>query len=168
MKKSLWLLILSILISCEKGANPTQTSDCNIISAKDINSKKVTINNGVWGTLSMRQGNCMPTIGVKFTTCLECPIKREVRVYNYTTTQDAELSTGGKLFNNFKTQLIKTVYTDEQGFFQVELPNGKYSVVFVEDGKLYANTFDGLGGISSVIISDTKTNVNLVLDKAVY
>ncbi len=168
MKYLFSLLMFSVLLSCQKAGVPVQNINCNMQSVKELNSKKVTISQGVWGTVSLRQGNCMPMVGSQSTTCSECPIKREVRVYAYTTTQDAEPNTGIKSFDGFKTQLIRIINADENGFFQATLPNGKYSVVFVEEGKLYANNFDGFGGISTATINNNSINLNLVLDHAVY
>lgn len=168
MKPLLFILLLCLFISCKKTNDQAQTGDCNIVAVKTANSFKVTIKNGIWGTTSLRQGNCMPTTQKNSTTCLECPIKREVRIYTYTTIQDAEPANYNGLYNSFKTQLIETVFTDDQGFFQADVPDGKYSVIFVENGKLYATNFDGQNGISSATVQHAKVNVNLLLNKAVY
>lgn len=168
MKHLSWILLFFLLTSCKKIANQAQTSNCDMTAIKKSNSSKVSISSGIWGTVSLIQGNCMPTTDKNSTSCSECPIKREVRIYNYTTIQDAEPATVIGLYNSFKTQLIKTVFTDDQGFFQAEVPDGKYTVVFVENGKLYATNFDGQNGISSATVQHAKVNVNLLLNKAVY
>ena len=55
------------------------------------------------------------------------------------------------------------------GFFQTELPVGKYTIAIVENGKLYANGGDGLGGLSPFTHTNGQTNVNVTLTyKAVF
>ena len=132
-----------------------------------MNSGKVSITSGIWGTASHRQGNCMP--GPQSTTCLDCPIQTQVRIYAYTTFQDAiRAMTGGSYFDSFSTVLIKTVDTDAHGFFQTDLPDGKYTIALIKDGKLFANLSDGQGGIWPVSVSKGKVNIDLVFDTAVY
>ncbi len=141
---------------------------CDMMAIQQSNSARVTIANGVWGTVSLKQGDCMPTTS-KTSTCSACPVEREVRIYSYTTLQDIEPATDNpSLAKSFKTQLIKTVMADDQGFYQADLPAGKYSVVIVEDGNLYLNVLDNEGGISPVTIAQGRVNLNLVVDHAVY
>ncbi len=99
------------------------------------NSAKVTIKNGVWGTVSFMEGNCMPIIGLN-TTCKNCPVRRIVRIYQYTTENQAIKSGIISFYDSFSTQLIKEVETDDNGFFQTELSAGEYTMVIIENGKL--------------------------------
>lgn len=169
MKKVWCLLLLSLCFACKKAVTNKQTESCNLKEIKTTNSGKVSITSGIWGTVSHRQGNCMPSVGTQFTTCLECPIQTQVRIYAYTTFQDAKPATpGGPYFDSFSTALIKTINTDAQGFFQTDLPNGKYTIALVQDGKLFANLSDGQGGIWPVSVSQGKVNIDLVFDTAVY
>ncbi|MES2279139.1 MAG: hypothetical protein V4592_24115 [Bacteroidota bacterium] len=171
MKKLAYLLsfLIITLLSCKKIKNQDdQQQTCDIQKTKSINNGKVTIVNGVWGTVSIRQGDCMPMSPPATNTCTECAIQREVRIYAYTKSTDATPAipvTG--LYDSFSTQLIKTVTTDSQGFFEITLPDGKYTIVFVEGGKLYASIGDGQGGISPVTVAQNKVNFNLLLNRAV-
>ncbi|WCT13572.1 hypothetical protein [Mucilaginibacter jinjuensis] len=149
-----------------KAGDKMVNNKCDIVSIQQQNSSRITITNGVWGTVSLLQGNCMPTTD-KNSTCSQCPVEREVRIYNYTTIQDiVPADDNPALAKSFKTQLIKTVMADERGFYQADLPEGKYTIVVVEDGKLYAPTFDGNGGLSSVAVKPGRVNFNLVLNHA--
>jgi hypothetical protein len=66
-------------------------------------------------------------------------------------------------FDSFNTQLVTQVDTDENGFFQVNIPAGHYSIVIVENGKLYANVRDGQGGLSPFPLTDGVKNLNLYM-----
>jgi hypothetical protein len=167
MKKVLCLLLLCLCFACKKAVSTKQTESCNLKEVKTTNNGKVSITSGIWGTASHRQGNCMPVS--ESTTCLDCPIQTQVRIYAYTTFQDAKRAmTGGPYFDSFSTGLIKTINTDAQGFFQTDLPDGKYTIALVQEGKLFANMFDGQGGIWPVSVSQGKVNIDLVFDTAVY
>ena len=53
--------------------------------------------------------------------------------------------------------------SDDSGFFQVDIPAGDYTIVVVENGKLYSFGFDGQGGISPLTYAGGKQKVNLTL-----
>jgi len=170
MRKAWYLLLLVCLaLACKKATTDSPLDSCNLAETKTINSGKVSITSGVWGTVSHRQGNCMPTASKQGTTCLECPMQSQVRIYAYTTFQNAKPATSGSpYFDSFSTTLFKTVNTDTQGFFQAQLPDGKYTIALVQQGKLYASMFDGQGGVWPLNVQQGKVNMNLVLDQAVY
>jgi len=164
MKIALGLcFIIFFFISCHKDSNNT-TPACNIQQVYSDNAKKVTITNGVWGTVSNVEGDCMPTVPVCNSCCRNCPVKRTVKIYQYTTLNDVVTSDPYKaFFDSFTTQFVTQVETDENGFFQTVIPAGHYTIVVVENGKLYANTRDGQGGISPFTFSSGTKNVNLTM-----
>lgn len=128
------------------------------------NAKKLTITNGVWGTVSSMEGDCMPSVPTCNSCCRNCPIKRTIKIYQYTLIGDAATSdpnTG--FFDSFNTQLIAEADTDSNGFFQVDIKPGKYSIAVLENGKLYANTTDSIGGLNPFTLTTATQNVNLIL-----
>jgi len=165
----LFLCMLVALSSCKKSAKQDDAVKADIDKVQEKNSAKVTITSGVWGTVSKKEGDCMPIYDAKTTTCKQYAIQREVRIYAYTTNDNAtpKVPLNG-LYDSFNTQLVKTVNADAEGFFQTQLTDGKYTIVFVEEGKLYASTGDGQGGISPVEVKNNKVVANLVLNRAVY
>lgn len=157
-------------LSCKKTAGTAAEAPAtDLQKAYEVNAAKVTITNGVWGTVSTVQGDCMPTTDPKASTCKSFVIQREVRIYAYTKNSNASpaIPLNG-LYDSFNTQLIKTTTTDTMGFYEAALPDGTYTVVFVENGKLYADGGDGQGGISPVTVAQNKVKLNLVLNRAVY
>jgi putative lipoprotein (rSAM/lipoprotein system) len=117
------------------------------------NKGKITVKEGLFGTLIKAEGNCMPVIGPG-STCKRYPVKRTIHVYEYTKTSQAESKF--TFFSNMQTKLVSTVECDEDGFFEAALPPGKYSVFVEENDSLYANSFDGAGGISPVTIAQSQ------------
>jgi len=93
--------------------------------------------------------------------CSNCPARRTVRFYEYTLMSQAVKSgVYSDFFTNFSTRLVKEIETDENGFFQVALSPGKYTMIVVEDAKLYSNISDGQSGINPVTFNGGLQNVN--------
>ena len=163
MKKLLQFLLFSFtLLSCHK--NNTPSTGCNIQQVYNDNAKKVTITNGVWGTVSSIEGNCMPTVPPSTSSCKNCPVKRTIVIYQYTLFTNATPSinpTG--FYDSFNTSLVAQVDTDENGFFQINIPAGHYIIAIVENGKLYANSTDGQGGLNPFTFSNGILNVNVAM-----
>lgn len=106
--------------------------------------------NTLEGKVSLVTGNCMPTIGVN-NNCKHSFVSRNIYI--------RESASG---------DLIKKVESDANGFYQVNLPLGTYSV-FVEDGKKeYCNSFDGQGNACQVVIKTGINNYDIEINKAVW
>jgi hypothetical protein len=171
MKNSIiFYLICYCLIGCQKDKEADPPKTCDIQQAYTDNAKKVTIQNGVWGTVANTEGDCMPIISPCRNCCSTCPVKRTVKIYQYTLNTDASTSDPGTaFFDSFNTPLVAQVDTDENGFFQATLPAGRYTIVIVENGKLYAPISDGQGGLSPFTLATGTLNVNLSMTyKAVF
>ncbi|MGI8952821.1 MAG: hypothetical protein ACR2FN_14705 [Chitinophagaceae bacterium] len=154
--------------NCHKD-NQNQPSGCDIQKVYADNASKVTITNGIWGTVSFMEGNCMPTTQPGLSTCKTCPVKRTLRIYEYTTPGNATLNITTTFYDSFSTRLIKEIDTDNDGFFQTNIPSGHYTIVVIENGKLYVCSFDGQGGLNPFTFISGKKNINLTLTyKAVF
>jgi len=161
MKKSIFIfgVILSmVFISCEKNWMN------KIEKLYKQNEKKVSIKEGIYGTVAQREGDCMFYSG-KENPCKLITVERTVYFYVDTiNTQEPDtlLSIGKR---NLK--LIKTVVSDKKGFFQAELPPGIYSIAIEEeDGNLYS---DDICGQNSITVETGKVSMaNFTLDHAIY
>src|SRR5688572_24995513 len=151
------ILLITIIQGCDK--DKEEEPDCNMQEVNEKNANKVTIKNGVWGTIAFTEGNCMPVVDPA--VCKTCPVKRTVQIYEFTRQHQADPAIITRFYNSFSTRLVSEVITDNDGFFQTELPAGDYTIVIVENGKLYANNFDGGGGISPFKQGSGASKVNL-------
>ena len=169
-----FLIVLLVFSGCHKNDAPIPTPNtaaCDMAAIYAANEKKVTVDDGIWGTIAFMQGNCMPMIGPSPTSyCITCPVKRTVRFYGYTLrSQAVPFQNSLSFFESFSTPLIAEVETDADGFFQLQLAPGTYSVVTLEDGKLYASGMDGQGGLNPVKYDSGLLKVNLTMTyKAVF
>lgn len=173
MKQICFAALLSLfVVSCDK-------LDCEKHPAVDECSKsagfapvepKITVSQGIYGTVQFKLGNCMPIGGPGVSDCRTCPVKRKIQIYNYSLITDAVRSLNSTVFfERLNTKLIAETESDANGFFQVTLQPGTYTMVVVEDGKLYANSGDGQGGINPFTVGTGIKSVDMRIDyKAVY
>ncbi|MDO6432814.1 hypothetical protein Q4E93_19560 [Flavitalea sp. BT771] len=158
MKKALLLCYIAALCaSCGKSDKPTPAVVCDVEKARADNASKVTITNGIWGTLSLLTGDCMPLRSPNKTSCSNCPVKRTMRIYERTTTAQATPANEKGWYDSFSTRLLKEFSSDDNGFFQVEIDPGAYTLVVMDSGKIYAfGGADGQGDICLINITGGK------------
>jgi len=113
------------------------------------------IKQGIFGTVTWVEGNMMPSPDMAKSTGART-IVREIKIYEAVNFKQAKGE--APLYTNIDGKLIKTVKSNDSGFFECELPAGSYSIFTVEeDGKLFANQFDGNGLINAVNIKQGET-----------
>jgi hypothetical protein len=154
------LCLLTTLSFCQKPKKKVhkKAKKVRVIAPKVIEpvASNETINQGICGSIVWKSGNSMPSpdqVSVK-----SKPVQRELFVYDLTNTEQATLQDG--FYKAIVTNLIKSVKSDAEGKFCLELPEGRYSL-FVKEGDkgLYANQFDGEGNIFPVKVSKDKVSI---------
>lgn len=132
-------------------------------SCGSVRDGHYSIKQGVFGKVVWVQGNMMPSPDLP-TSGNGKPARRTIKIYKHATFN--QVNGEAPLFESIKTKLIRTVKSDENGYYQAKLLPGKYSIFTLEeDGKLFANLFDGEGLISAfevkfdeVVTFDIKIN----------
>ena len=104
------------------------------------NSAKLTIDQGIWGDIWFWKGNFMPVERGSI-----CQVRRTVYIYELTTRDDVDQIGYSPFFSNIHTDLIAKVESDADGFFQVALEPGLYSLFIMEGENYYSNSY-GSGG----------------------
>ncbi|MFT4062086.1 MAG: hypothetical protein QM642_06990 [Edaphocola sp.] len=165
--KKLLLIVCWVLpfMGCHKN-NGTNGSTCDIVATRAKNALKVSIDKGIWGTVSSIEGNCMPIVNPE--VCTHCPVRRTIRIYQYALAENATPVSPG-WYKSIGAALVAEVRTDAEGFYEVGLPPGKYSVVILEAGFLHVVSMDGTGGLNPVTVQNGAHNEDLVMTyKAVF
>lgn len=171
----LTLLVLTMFASCEKSdVNPKDGNRVYDLDSLIVrNLEKVTVDQGVTGTVIVMEGNCMPHISEEPEPNPDCIIytaQRTVYVYEYTMADQVVVDPGLNLpyfFSHIETELVKTTTSDADGFFEVALPPGTYSLFIREKDALYANLWDSHGGIQPVTVGpDEMASVVLKISHA--
>jgi hypothetical protein len=130
------------------------------------NHEKVTITQGVWGNVWFWEGNFMPTTGGSSHGTVT-PVARELFVYEPTRFDSAVIAVGvqgGGFYDSILTKPVTKLQSDNSGFFQIELPAGKYSFFVKEGSFYYANESDSQGYMLSTIVttnSVTKRQIDI-------
>lgn len=178
MKQTLLVLLVLtatlVLPSCDKKDKCPAASAPWTNRIDDLmvhNRQKITIHQGLAGTLTGKTGNCMPGLAendCETGGCREFPLKDSLYVYSYTISNQATRDNEG-YYTSVSTVLVARIAADNEGFFQVSLAPGTYSL-FIRDGyRLYANSSDGSGGINPVTVTAGNVTYNRqTRDKAVY
>ncbi len=123
---------------------------------------------GIEGYLYKVSGNQMPSPDVK--PSVPKGTKGTIYIYRLTNVNQAVKKTGSSFYTSVSTRLIKRVQTNSKGYFNVQLPSGKYSLFIKKDTVLYANRFDSQNNIAPVEVKPGKmTKVEVRMDyNAVY
>lgn len=104
-----------------------------------------TIKQGVYGVVKFWEGNFMPSPNTPQRDGI--PVPREVFIYELTSRDMAVKVNYTSFFRQINAKLIASKFSNEKGFFEFELPEGKYSMFVKEDSLYYANGWDGEGNI---------------------
>lgn len=131
-----------------------------MIMATMSRSCEPSIDQGLAGELRWLEGNLMPTISEDPPETDQDkkgePVQREVHIYELTSMDEAEAN--GPFYHNIKTRLVEKVRSDKDGYFEVALPVGEYSVFVQEDQGLFASVFDGQGNINPVEVKENEVS----------
>jgi hypothetical protein len=107
-------------------------------------SRRVTIQEGVWGQVWLWRGNFEPRpVGAGCTSGTIDAVDRWVLIYEPTPTTHATRAGTGGFYSSVQTALVDSVRSDAQGFFQRPLAPGSYSLFVRVDSLLYANQISG-------------------------
>ena len=93
---------------------------------------------GVQGKVLWLEGNMMPGVGVDLPEGKA--IEREIYFFEPTSTD--QMTGSGPLYDSVQSRLIKKIVSNEDGFFKVQLKEGKYSVFVKEKDQYYASVMD--------------------------
>ena len=130
-------------------------------------SFKIRSKQGLEGYIYWVTGNRMPSPDVK----QSAPSGYSTTLFIYELTNRNQVSTinHSSFYSNISTKLVKTVKSNDEGYFKVKLPPGTYSLFVKKDNSFYANLFEG-DNINPVKVEAGKfTNVKVNVDyDAVY
>lgn len=147
-----FILLSLIFLSCS--GNPVE----NFINRNSLldNSDKVTIHQGVWGNVWFWEGDFMPGI-INSCDGKITPVVRDIYVYQATRYDSVEIDSVRRVFvRNIHSRLVARIKSDNEGFFQIALPVGKYSFFVKEDSLFFANEVDGEGYLMSAKVTRNK------------
>ena len=159
MKKILLIAVAALsLVACER-KNDVETP-----------IESPTITQGIYGQVKERYGNWQPVLDPNDKNRGYRPIVRDIYVYEYTTVKDFDQSYIDCLYpaDKMPNPLVATTTSKENGFYQLQLEPGKYSVFMLEEGNMYATRGDDYGGLNPITIGvGSLLQYNLILNHGV-
>jgi len=160
VKNSLFLFLLTSLLSgCQTPQKVSEQLPPNANTTKIIQ--------GIYGKVIFKEGNFTPS-GEIANNGKIYGVKRQIYFYELTALKDVKMGEGD-FVNYISSEIMDSIYSDKNGNFNIELPEGKYSIIINESGRLYAKPDDKdyLNPIS--ITQNVAKNVVIEIDyKAQY
>ena len=150
--------LVTLFASCEKLSSPTITQ-------------------GVYGVILERYGDFMPGFEGDQRDHGERYVKRDIYVYEYTLPQDVKTVEPYDINKvtpeMMPTRLVAKTRSTKNGFYQIQLPAGKYSIFILEQGRLYYTDgylgFYGDGGMNPLTIrSGEVTELDMMIHNECY
>jgi hypothetical protein len=117
---------------------------------------QVTIEQGVWGNVWFWEGDFMPPGWGTIT-----PVSRTVHAYELTTYDQVKQVPYSCFFWSIRSQLVAVTTSNSTGFFQMELPPGRYSFFVREGSQFYANGDDGKYILPATVETNFGTKVQM-------
>jgi len=148
------------------GGNAQLPEAGDTIGAEELTQEQViNIEQGIAGKIIWESGNQMPSPDAPRSTGRR-GVKRAVYIYGLTNGTQAT-TTEGVFHANIQTKLITQVESDANGYFEVSLAPGRYSIFTKEEQGLYANLFDGENNIFPVEVKKEQvTTVEFLINYA--
>lgn len=139
------LVLAALLAACNGAQSPLAYPH------PDRNPDQVTIDQGLWGDVWFWEGDFMPGTA----TGTVSAVAREIAVFELTNQADVVyFPDGSRIIHRILTDEVARTASGADGFFQLALPPGEYSVFAVEGEGYYANLFDGQGNILPVTVTE--------------
>lgn len=158
MKRTILIIsiCLALLVACDN--EPTQ------IFVPELDSNLPGIVQGIYGLVLFWEGDFMPTYPEDDSGGDVYPVVRDVCIFEAVLHDDVEwtyveIEPGFSihLATDIPAALVHIVRSNRNGYFEAELPSGRYSIFVREGGHYYANLFDGDGYVFPVEVEEGKT-----------
>lgn len=158
--KIIFFLLTGLYISCSKDHFPqVNTAPCA------IHTKIPKLQQGLYGRIYYKHGNCMPTIDPVTQTCktecirtelyLTAPVKYSIHTHPY--------------YSNLPAPVREIIHSNTEGYFESICPSGMYSVFVKWNNMYYAQNISAEGFVNLInITTDSIVNADFTIDEAVY
>ena len=138
------------------GETGSRAPDDEMQTSLPENDDKVTTAQGVWGNVWFWEGDHMPSADEDSPSGTITPVQREVYIYETTTGSDVTETQDPCFYSEINTALVATASSDADGFYQLSLLPGSYSVFVKENDLYYANVFNGNGEIGVITVAENQ------------
>jgi hypothetical protein len=158
--KIIFIIVISVYVSCSKDHFPqVNTEPCA------IRPKIPKLQQGLYGTIHYKHGNCMPTFNSETQTCITACYPTSL----YLTKPITYNAYSHPYYNNLPAPVITVIKSDDSGYFENYCDSGFYSVFVKWHDGFYAQNISAGGFVNLIhITTDSLVNSNFTIDEAVY
>lgn len=151
-KKTLILptfIILMIVFSACQDKSPFEYPD----RSKDM----VTIDRGIWGNVWYWDGYFDPPHEFGIIT----PVEREIHIFQRIHFDSMANKDEYPFFSYVGSDFIESVRSDINGFYQIELDSGSYSLFIYENSKFYAIEVNDSGFVQTCHLNNSRDSIRM-------
>lgn len=117
--------------------------DCPVGTVNTEDCPRSTVTEGVKGIVLWSEGDFMPVI-TPDSSGRQRPISRELRIYSRLQIDDVVVSDRAPtLLSQINGTLVATATSNSEGFYEVALPPGEYSIFAEDQGEWFCNVYNG-------------------------
>lgn len=158
--RSLLAASLFFLMACSSSQKGGQGSREKLIP--------ISISEGIAGSIIFKQGEFDATGKLSSEEGVLYGVERKVYIYTQTNIRSVDIAEGD-FVNNLYEQLVDSMESNPEGYFEKKLKPGKYSLFILENNRLYSK-MDEAGFYFPVTVNkDSVSMMKLEIDyKAVY
>jgi hypothetical protein len=120
------------------------------------------ITRGVWGQVTLIKGDCMPTSDTP-SKCQRVFVPRTVYVLEPVKGPQME---GTRLKG--EGNIVQQAVSNPDGFYEIELPDGTYSIFAEDDDGKYCNAFGGQAEACQVTVKNAPERFDINIDHATW
>ncbi|HEY0135831.1 MAG TPA: hypothetical protein VGB85_17220 [Nannocystis sp.] len=155
---SYFAALIALACSCTQPPSPPPAPPSNCSTggpgpAPGPPQPKIT--EGIAGVICFWEGNFMSTLEPDERGTVK-PVPRTIEIHAPTRSADGVGGDGATFWGSVSTPLIATANSGDDGWFEVAVPPGTYSLLVRESGRLYANSFNGEGIIAPIEVTAGK------------
>ena len=122
-------------------------------------SSRVTIPEGLWGTVCLWEGDFMPGPPHAPPRGRTVPASRTIYIHHLTHASQLVPPGPERMFYSaVRTPIVDSTRSDGRGFFQLQLRPGRYSLIVREGSRYYASRTDGHGNVFPVMVDSGRVN----------
>lgn len=142
-------VLLMIFSACRQDSSP--------LSYPYLNEEFITIERGIWGNVWYWEGyfNTPEDFG-KIT-----PVERDIHIFKRIHFDSMDNKKEYPFFSYVDSEFIGAVRSDINGFYQIRLDSGNYSLFIYENDKYYAVEVNDSGFVQTCLLNNNRDSIRM-------
>ena len=143
------MVLIIISSACRRDSSP--------FAYPYLNEDLITIQRGIWGNVWYWEGNfSTPEDFGKIT-----PVERDIHIFRRVHIDSMENKKEYPFFTYVDSEFLGSVRSDVNGFYQIRLDSGDYSLFIYENSKYYAVEVNDSGFVQSSRLNNSRDSIRM-------